>query len=257
MKYIHIIISMFLLSSSSMGQHGKTFFTPEVQKVKLGEKFKTQIVFYTGNEPLSAFDIHLKFDPTILKVLSVKNLQPDLFTYHRPFKFDNRNGKIDASAYQYNREVPSDNFAIAEITFIGISPEKTLVKHVLDDFPKTIMAYGGVNMLQRAKNLKIEIVGETLRKDLNSDETDLGLEVWPNPSRVSSQIQFETPYSGRARLGLYDLKGNLISDIYQGNVLKDTPYQFEIDVQNLSNGIYYCRILTGDYHQTAILVVSK
>jgi len=257
MKSINTVIIMFLLCSSSMGQQAKTFFKPDIKKVHVGDTFTTQIDFYTGNEPISAFDIHLRFDPEILKVVSIKILHPDLFNYHRPFKFDNRKGKIDASAYLLNNKVPSEQFAIAEITFVAISAERAKVEHVLDDFPKTVMAYGGVNMLADARNFEVIIEGENQNDLFSINESDLGLEIWPNPSNVSSQVQFEIPFSDRVKLGLFDIKGNLISEIFEGNISENTPYQFNIDVQNLSNGVYSCRLLAGELQQTKILVVSK
>ena len=255
MKALQLII-MLLLCIPGLGQHAKTFFEPEFQKVKLGDTFQTRIIFYTGHEPISAFDIHLEFDPEILKVVSIKDLQSDVFTYHRPFKFDNSLGKIDASAYQIDKTVPTDKFAIAEISFLAISPKKTAVKHVLNDFPKTIMAYGGVNMLQIARDLNIEIEGESLGNHSDLNEMELGLEIWPNPSNVSSQVQFKIPYADRVHLGLYDLKGNLISEIYEGEISENIPYLFNINVLDLSSGVYACRLLTNDSYQTEILVVS-
>jgi hypothetical protein len=248
---------MFLLCSPVMGQQAKTFFEPDNQKVKLGNKFQTQIVFYTGNEPISAFDIHLKFDPEILKVISVKTLQSDLFSYHRPFNYDNKIGRIDASAYQLNKTVPTEKFAIAEIEFVAISVAKTTVEHILDDFPKTIMAYGGVNMLRDAMDFEVIVEGEMLTDNLRKKESELGLEIWPNPSSTTSTIRFDIPTEGRAKLGLYDMKGNLISEVFEGDVPAGAPYQLQVNLENLSNGVYACRLITKELFQSKMLVVTK
>lgn len=258
MKNSLYIILMFLLSAPVLGQKASIVFDKDVLQAKVGETFKTQVIFKTGDEPIAAFDIHLRFDPDLLKVVSIKTLQGDLFSYHRPFRFDNTKGKIDASAYQIDKSVPTTDFGVAEITFVAIAAtEKTTVEHVLDDFPKTILAYGGVNMLKRVSNLEISISGESLSDNLDSKESDLGLEIWPNPSSVSSLIKFKLPQTNRVYLGIFDLKGNLLSKVYEGKATSETPYQFEFNVEHLANGPYACRLVSGEWHQTEILIVAR
>jgi hypothetical protein len=73
----------------------------------------------------------------------------------------------------------------------------------------------------------------------NEYEYTTGLEIFPNPTSEILNINAQTPIS---KVSLYDLNGRLLKEEQiNGNLM-----QHQLDVQNLSNGIYFVEIDSGE-----------
>jgi len=83
------------------------------------------------------------------------------------------------------------------------------------------------------------------------------VEIAPNPARSNSTILFRVEQSTRVRLEIFDLQGSLMQHVYQGSADGAVDYNFEIDLDGLSQGVYICRLTTGEDIITKKIVVNR
>jgi len=258
MKMIKILILALIFPIISLAQEGMIQFNPEVVEISEGETFEVEVVFNTADVSISVFDLHMVFDPQHLQIVSIENLQSDLFNYiHQP-EFNNELGKIDMAAYQIGKEIPSSNFSVIQLTILALEPvELTEIIHPTGVFPETLLAYAGANVLDEASPLKVTITGEALSDGLSPKEGDFDLKIWPNPSSDIATIGYMLESSEQVNLSIYDLYGKLIREIYEGSTPARQEVQIEVDLKNLADGNYACRLSTGQEQQTKMLIVAK
>lgn len=88
---------------------------------------------------------------------------------------------------------------------------------------------------------------EIITKDI------IEFESYPNPFNYSCNVHFKTNDSGKVKLLLYNLSGQLVRSIYDGVSDTNKDYYFEISSDNLENGIYMLVLRTG--HSSKILKI--
>ncbi len=83
------------------------------------------------------------------------------------------------------------------------------------------------------------------------------LSSFPNPVTEQSTIQFTTQSQGRALLEVYDMNGRVVTSLLNQEVAANTPYQFNFDVSNLTNGIYIYKLTTVSGVSINKIIVNK
>lgn len=234
-----------LLSFSfASAQEASFSFSPASVEVYEGESFETQVIIETGNVPFTVFDLHLEFDTEYLQVMDVEVAETNAFNYHMAAEFSNEAGRVDAAAFKTTPETTAEPMLVATITFVAISPTQlTEVDHLTGTFPRSIVAYGGEDVTGNKGGLDVTITGNALSDGIDSDNDNYDLRIWPNPAKDFAQIAFELAESGQVSLEIYSPEGKLVKSIFEGGVTNDTPYQFEMDINNLAAGSYSCRLL--------------
>ncbi len=79
---------------------------------------------------------------------------------------------------------------------------------------------------------------------------------YPNPFNAVSRIRFEIPKSGRVKIEIHDVTGRLI-DTPVNEYLRAGAYGTNFDGNRLSSGVYFCRLLAGNYSQTVKMILVK
>ena len=79
------------------------------------------------------------------------------------------------------------------------------------------------------------------------------LNVYPNPFNNRTKIQFVIPNSGETSLTLYNLVGQKIAGLVQGNIQAGIHETF-IEGNNLSSGMYFVK-LSGEYYSDTIKLI--
>ena len=79
---------------------------------------------------------------------------------------------------------------------------------------------------------------------------------YPNPFNPSTVISFEVPYASNVRLDVYNVKGEyeltLTDEVYsKGN------YNVEWNANSFSSGLYFVRMISGDYISMQKLMLVK
>ncbi|KUO62452.1 hypothetical protein APF79_08085 [bacterium BRH_c32] len=67
---------------------------------------------------------------------------------------------------------------------------------------------------------------------------------YPNPFNPRTQISFAVKEKCNLKLVVYDLLGNEIANLFNGEVLPNKVYKAEFDGTNLSSGIYFYQLIT-------------
>ena len=84
---------------------------------------------------------------------------------------------------------------------------------------------------------------------------------YPNPFNPSTTISYSLPEAGEVDLLIYDLQGRLVDKLFSGPQSSGThDIQWSGSDQNgnqISTGVYLCKMLAGDYSQTIKMVYLK
>jgi hypothetical protein len=79
---------------------------------------------------------------------------------------------------------------------------------------------------------------------------------YPNPFNPVTKINFGIPKSGLTTLKVYDILGNLMYTLVNGN-LQAGSYNYEFDGSDLSSGIYYFKLTSGDFTDVRKMTLIK
>jgi hypothetical protein len=81
------------------------------------------------------------------------------------------------------------------------------------------------------------------------------MSVFPNPAISFTNIQFELPESGLTRIVVYDMAGQVIDIVHDGN-LDAGQYLFSWDVSTQPTGTYLVRVESAGYVGDAKVIVG-
>jgi spore coat protein A, manganese oxidase len=87
-------------------------------------------------------------------------------------------------------------------------------------------------------------------------EAALRLKVMPNPFSNYVTIQFELNESKKVGIRLYDNRGSLVKQIYEGEKPAGL-HRISIEGVQLANGVYFCEVLVNDQRILRKLVLQK
>ena len=90
-----------------------------------------------------------------------------------------------------------------------------------------------------------------------SDESNLELTVYPNPTSNQSDVLFRSPVAGQAALNLFDMSGQKVAAIYNDVAEAGELLGAQVDVNNLAPGIYLLSLVVGDHATFQKIVVMK
>ncbi|NEN23582.1 T9SS type A sorting domain-containing protein [Cryomorpha ignava] len=257
-QMIMMLIAILGISGYATAQSAEMKFNANEITVQEGDTFHVKVLFNTNEMPVSVFDIHLQYETEYLQVIGLESLDEGFFSYHVVPNFDNSLGKVDMAAFQIGKQTPSGNFEVVQITFLALAPTGlTKVYHPMDVFPKSLLAYGGTDILENADDLKVTITesGTVGIDDINKVE-GMDLSVWPNPSSDVAFVSFRLQEAKQVVLSVFDLNGKLIKELFNGNAATETEYKFEVEVSELASGSYQCVLRTGETLFTKAIVVA-
>lgn len=79
---------------------------------------------------------------------------------------------------------------------------------------------------------------------------------YPNPFNPVTRIKFQLKYAGLANLVIYDILGRKVETLVN-EVLKHGTYELDFNGNNYTSGIYYYKLMSGDYSETKKMVLIK
>jgi hypothetical protein len=89
------------------------------------------------------------------------------------------------------------------------------------------------------------------------EEEGLQLQAAPNPFSRTTTVTFKAQETGKAVLALYDLQGQRVQSVFEGEVQAGEHQQAIINGSRLSQGLYLLRLVNGSQVQQFKLVLSK
>lgn len=79
---------------------------------------------------------------------------------------------------------------------------------------------------------------------------------YPNPFNPTTKIRFEVPKSGNVNISVFDMLGKEITTLVNQQLQPGT-YETDWDSTGYSSGVYYYRIISGDYTETKKMILMK
>ena len=97
-----------------------------------------------------------------------------------------------------------------------------------------------------------------MREDLKSAEHQIKIHNYPNPFNSSTIINFKLKNnSSQNNLAIYNLKGELIEELYSGSLTKG-EHNFNWQTKsNLATGVYIVKLQTESSSYTRKLLYAK
>lgn len=90
--------------------------------------------------------------------------------------------------------------------------------------------------------------------DLEAMETPLSL--YPNPAQQQATLEFELQKGSSATITIYDFLGQEVETVWNGTLPAGTQ-RFNLDLNALSEGVYFITLQEGELTSTARLVITK
>ena len=79
---------------------------------------------------------------------------------------------------------------------------------------------------------------------------------YPNPFNPITVIKYEVPVESKVNISVYNSLGVLIETLFDGNS-KPGVYAVNFNVEKLSSGVYFCRLISGDVNRTIKMMLVK
>jgi hypothetical protein len=79
---------------------------------------------------------------------------------------------------------------------------------------------------------------------------------YPNPFNPMTKLKFQMPKSGIAVLTVYDALGKVVQVLVNQELSAGT-YEVDFDGSNLTSGVYYYRLNTGDYYTAKKMILLR
>ncbi|TVR40352.1 MAG: T9SS C-terminal target domain-containing protein [Cryomorphaceae bacterium] len=243
-----LTLGAMVFSLGLSAQSGQILHSPEYIETTVGETFEVTVNIDAAGDPVSVIDVHMRFNPWELEVVSIESLVNNMGGMMIDPTFNNTDGTISIGAFEIGNNLPTGQFPMMNITFMALSPTASAyVGHPLNQFPRSIFAYAGENMLSSVGPLDIQILPAVVSSvdDITAGDVST-LAVWPNPASDDAFVRFELVNSGAVSVDLLDASGKIVADVYRGSAAAGAPYRFDLDVSQLSTGMYLCRMITNE-----------
>jgi spore germination protein YaaH len=245
--------------------NGKTFFVSGSEigwdLGRTGFSSANELDFY-NNYLMAKYiaDAPNNLSSTYYNVTPVNN---GLFNYSNPFSFDN------GTHGNYNTEYPD-----------AIKPNKT-AKYLAYYTGVDTALYGGAGIWNESsikvgylafpletvypvetRNQLIRDVFEFLYNNVAVEDENIILEQfelkqnYPNPFNPATQISFSLQNSGFVNLTIYDILGKEVA-VLVNDYLKQGKHSYTFNAVNLSSGIYFAKLTSGNLTKTIKMSLIK
>ena len=121
---------------------------------------------------------------------------------------------------------------------------------------------GGNDNIELRQNRINEILNSLIQKrnnvlkNINTQAESFSLQNHPNPFNPITKINFQLPTSGNVKLKIYDITGKEVATLI--NEFKQSGrYSVAFDASNLSSGVYYYRIESGNIFEIKKMILIK
>lgn len=101
-----------------------------------------------------------------------------------------------------------------------------------------------------ANPIGITPLGSIIPKDYKLEQN------YPNPFNPSTNIKFDIPVSGQVNIKVYDIIGNEIKTLVDGE-LKAGSYSVDFDASSITSGVYFYKMITVNFTSTKKMILVK
>ncbi len=139
------------------------------------------------------------------------------------------------------------NVGTAMVTLPGIENTQARIKVKAAD-----------NVFFDISNANFTITNVTGIGNTNSTPLTFSLsQNYPNPFNPATVINFTIPKMSNVSLKVYDMKGQLVASLLNGELKTEGNYSYEFDASQLSSGMYFYKIEAGSFSETKKMILMK
>ena len=80
--------------------------------------------------------------------------------------------------------------------------------------------------------------------------------IYPNPFNPVTNINYSVPENTDVSIRVYDINGNMIEELYNGNQVVGT-YNLSWDADNQPSGLYFVKMTANSFNKTQKLMLVK
>ena len=106
-------------------------------------------------------------------------------------------------------------------------------------------AMKGMIIVQNAAGINNQTIGS------------LNFNIYPNPVVSTSILKLNFPEATKISINLYNINGQLEKNILSDSEVIAGKYQYNFDVSNIENGIYFVDIINNHNHHIKKIIVAK
>lgn len=249
-----LLVAVSILTASIAGaQSAEVLHNPSQVEITEGETFEVMVEVHSGEQLISVADVYMHFDPQYLEVLEVSVPEGGMEAISIAPAFNNSAGTIEMGSFQMSGQMPSGVTEVLQITFRGIaSTPITSVEHPSGAFPRSILAYAGVNHLGTIGPLDITILPSVVLSDGDEEleNDDLSLEIWPNPTQGHVTINFQESLE-QIQITIKNLLGQTV---YAAQHINEDQIDLEIVG---ANGLYFIEIESEVQQRTVCKILKS
>lgn len=86
----------------------------------------------------------------------------------------------------------------------------------------------------------------------NNNNSDITFSVYPNPSNGIVNLSFENEIKEKSEMYIYDIDGKIVKNL----IIDNNSKEFKFDLKNEPDGIYFLKVISGDYIKVEKLILS-
>ncbi|MGA9408293.1 MAG: T9SS type A sorting domain-containing protein [Bacteroidota bacterium] len=141
-----------------------------------------------------------------------------------------------------------------EFTIIGSYVNDTLNGVLILDGPQNLDPLGTVNLVRMGI---ATVTGIAPIKTASVPESFSLFQNYPDPFNPSTIIQFTVPSNGHAVLKVFNVLGQEVATLFDGEAIAGTYHQVQFNASNLASGIYFGRLEFGGKMQMKKMLLLK
>lgn len=103
----------------------------------------------------------------------------------------------------------------------------------------------------------VETTEPLKEKIIKPDGSSIKLECYPNPSSGLVNIRYNVRVFGLSSLALYNLNGELVKTLITPQIMHVADYSTQFDISDLADGMYFCKLNSGEKGSTARIILSR
>lgn len=233
--------------------------SPVQQSIDIGKKVKLSVILDEGldisDADLEDFDIIVYYDSSVLEIEENSLRKGDVLSQFDIVGIQNNDGIMQIS--------------IESITGTNLNKSGTLISFEIQTYlPKTDENSFSVDVALEPKYnecvkftvstgiISLQSCGGNLRRIVISDQPYALQSVLPNPVKKDFTLNYYTAFDEHLELQLYNVSGELIRTLYSGQQTAG-EHTLNCSTDNISNGVYYCRMTSGAFTDAKMLIISK
>jgi hypothetical protein len=251
------ILTLVCIILSPALSFGSNIISVQTSKTAAGDTGKFSI-FMQNDVAINGLNFIVKYNPNLISPLTVipvgraENLSG---SYGQFFGGEN----ISFIAYDGGTNfIPSDSGVIFDVEYVvndtirdSTLTDITFTEGIAADSNLAIVEFEYVNgSIQISPSVGVVEVPSNVPLVFQLFQN------YPNPFNPSTTIRFAIPRAGNISLILYNVLGQEVR-IILNEVKTAGVYSVDIDAKTLSSGVYFYRLISGNFNQTKKLIILK